>query len=188
MPGPGPGRNLAPTDYSALAEFLLGTAQAPARAFMAQAPKAPSSLGLLGDIHNAIDPVQAFGGYGGLMAMALPPGTGKLRAMPKPKSLPKDIEIKTIPNEFGGLKVQAIHTPTGKEIGYVRYRPAGDDFNWIDGMAVREDFQRKGINSAMMDTIKGHKAFAHTSPEGEAFLQGYAKKRGKDDLSWGPGG
>jgi hypothetical protein len=65
-------------NYQAMANQLMGwlgdATLAPARAYMAQAPKAPSSMGLLGDIHNAIDPVQAFGGYGGLAAMALPPG------------------------------------------------------------------------------------------------------------------
>ncbi len=57
-------------DYNALANFIFK----PAEWYNAQAPKAPPSMGIMGDIHNAIDPVQAFGGYGGLTAMALPPG------------------------------------------------------------------------------------------------------------------
>ena len=57
-------------DYKTLSSWLF----APADAYNAQAPKAPQSMGVMGQIHNAIDPVQAFGGYGGLMAMALPPG------------------------------------------------------------------------------------------------------------------
>jgi hypothetical protein len=63
-----------PLDWKSLTGLLGDLTLAPARAYMAEAPKAPLSMGLLGDIHNAIDPVNAFGGYGGLAAMALPPG------------------------------------------------------------------------------------------------------------------
>lgn len=69
-------------DYSTLAKWLLGNWDAPARAYMAPAPQAPPSMGLLGRIHNAIDPVNAMGGYGGLMAMALPPGKPVKMDMP----------------------------------------------------------------------------------------------------------
>lgn len=56
-------------DYRKMAEELF---LAPARAYMAQSPQAPQ--GLLGDVHRAIDPVNMFGGYGGLLAMGLPVG------------------------------------------------------------------------------------------------------------------
>ena len=74
MPTRAPGPPIA--DYGSLSEFLLG----PARAYAARPPQT-QSLGLLGDIHNAIDPAQAFGGYGGLLAMAVPPGSAKLPGM-----------------------------------------------------------------------------------------------------------
>jgi hypothetical protein len=72
-------------NYSQMANSLMRGAGnallAPARGYMQQAPQAPNSLGLLGQIHNAIDPVQAFGGYGGLLAMALPPGGVGMKPM-----------------------------------------------------------------------------------------------------------
>ena len=61
-------------DYQKMLDWLT----MPAQAYMAQSPKAPPSMGLLGQIHNAIDPVGLLGGYGGLAAMALPFGTPKM--------------------------------------------------------------------------------------------------------------
>lgn len=58
-------------DYRKMVEDLF---LAPAKGYLAQAPQAPKSMGLLGQIHNAIDPVNMLGGYGGLLAMGLPPG------------------------------------------------------------------------------------------------------------------
>lgn len=77
-------------DYRKMAEDLF---LAPARGWLSQAPKAPPSMGLLGDIHNAIDPVNVFSGYGGLLAMALPPGATapKLSGMRAPKKLYRGI-------------------------------------------------------------------------------------------------
>ena len=59
------------TDYWGMLKSL---ALAPANAMMAQPPKANLGGGLMEKLHNAIDPVQAFGGYGNMMAMALPMG------------------------------------------------------------------------------------------------------------------
>lgn len=59
------------TDYYSM---LRSAFLAPANAMMAQPPKANLGGGLLERLHNAIDPVQAMGGYGSLAAMALPPG------------------------------------------------------------------------------------------------------------------
>jgi len=96
------------TDYAAMVRGLLGDLSlAPARAYMAQAPKAPQSMGLLGQIHNAIDPVQAFGGYGGLAAMALPPGAPK-----RPVLAPA---IKIGDKIFAGKPGQ-IHADVGSEM------------------------------------------------------------------------
>lgn len=62
-----------PIDYTGPSMWDMLTA--PARG-MAAMPSEQNmeQLGLLGKIHKAIDPVQAFGGYGSLTAMALPPG------------------------------------------------------------------------------------------------------------------
>jgi hypothetical protein len=64
-------------DYNKMWEQLQGIlgdiALAPARGMMAQPPE-PQGMGILGEIHKAIDPVRAFGGYGNMAAMALPPG------------------------------------------------------------------------------------------------------------------
>jgi hypothetical protein len=65
-----------------MAGLLESAFTAPYRAMEAQAPQAPQSMGLIGRIHNAIDPVQAMGGYGGLLAMALPPGKPVKMDMP----------------------------------------------------------------------------------------------------------
>ena len=67
------------------ADITKEIALAPARAMAAQSPEIPetgSGLGnILLDMHRAIDPVGAFGGYGNMAAMALPPGAS--RATPK---------------------------------------------------------------------------------------------------------
>jgi hypothetical protein len=143
-----------------------------------------NSGGLLGNVASPMGPLKE----------GLPdnPMTGLEGAKPygggSSRAIPKDIELRTAPYEYGGMKISAVNKKTGEEVGYIRYRPTPKgDFNWIDGMAVRSDLQRQGINSAMMDKIKGHKAFAHTTPEGEAFLKSYSLTRPKDDLSWGPG-
>lgn len=59
------------TDYWGL---LSNAFTAPARGMTAMPPKANLGGGLLEMLHNKLDPVQAFGGYGALAAMALPPG------------------------------------------------------------------------------------------------------------------
>jgi hypothetical protein len=59
------------TDYNAMIRQLF---TAPARGMTAQPPKANLGGGMIEKLHNAIDPVQAMGGYGNLAAMALPPG------------------------------------------------------------------------------------------------------------------
>jgi hypothetical protein len=63
------------TDYNAMLRQLF---TAPARG-MTAAPQTGQLPGLLGRIHDAIDPVQAMGGYGNLAAMALPPGAPKVK-------------------------------------------------------------------------------------------------------------
>ena len=98
MPTRAPGPPIA--DYGSLAEFLLG----PARAYAARPPQT-QSLGLLGDIHNAIDPVQAFGGYGGLLAMATPFGAETPR--PAPPMLPESIQIARAKN-MGAAKPEEV--------------------------------------------------------------------------------
>ena len=61
-----------------LLQLLEKAALAPARGYLAQSPQADFGGGRLGNAltqaHKAIDPVNAMGGYGGLLAMALPPG------------------------------------------------------------------------------------------------------------------
>jgi hypothetical protein len=57
MPTRPPGNQ--PVDYGEMADLLL----APARLMTMQGPKMP---GMWGKIHDAIDPVQAFGGYGNM--------------------------------------------------------------------------------------------------------------------------
>jgi hypothetical protein len=64
------------TDYNAMIRQLF---TAPARAMTAQPPKANLGGGMIEKLHNAIDPVQAMGGYGNLAAMALPPGAPKVK-------------------------------------------------------------------------------------------------------------
>src|SRR3990167_10976222 len=65
-----------------LLKALERVALAPARGYLAQSPQANFGGGWLGNAltqaHKAIDPVNAMGGYGGLLAMALPPGTAKM--------------------------------------------------------------------------------------------------------------
>jgi hypothetical protein len=84
---------------------------APYRAMEAQAPKAPSSMGVLGDIHNAIDPVQAMGGYGGLLAMALPPGAPKGWTVKTTREHPmmgtREVSIYDANGEWKGLRSAA---------------------------------------------------------------------------------
>lgn len=69
-------------DYKKMVEELF---LAPAKAYSAQSPTANFGGGLLGNFltkaHQAIDPVNSLGGYGGLLAMALPPGAGKISGM-----------------------------------------------------------------------------------------------------------
>jgi hypothetical protein len=75
------------TDYSSLVKDLF---TAPARGMMAQPePVNANALAPQGSVgnwllkaHNALDPVQAMGGYGNLAAMALPPGA-PLKLPPK---------------------------------------------------------------------------------------------------------
>jgi hypothetical protein len=59
------------TDYNAMIRALF---TAPARGMTAQPPQANLGGGMIEKLHNALDPVQAMGGYGNLAAMALPPG------------------------------------------------------------------------------------------------------------------
>lgn len=66
-------------DYRKMVEELF---LAPARGWVAQSPEAPMQRlknegGLLGELAYSLDPVSAFGGYGGLAAMAFPPGSPK---------------------------------------------------------------------------------------------------------------
>jgi hypothetical protein len=65
------GQGQTSTQYTGPSMWDMVTA--PARG-MAAMPPDMAQLGLLGELHQAIDPVQAFGGYGNLAAMALPPG------------------------------------------------------------------------------------------------------------------
>jgi hypothetical protein len=74
------------TDYNAMIRQLF---TAPARAMTAQPPKANLGGGLLEKLHNAVDPVQALGGYGNMAAMALPPGAKANPALRLPQ-LAKD--------------------------------------------------------------------------------------------------
>jgi hypothetical protein len=64
------------TDYNAMIRQLF---TAPARAMTAQPPQANLGGGMIEKLHNALDPVQAMGGYGNMMAMALPPGVKPIR-------------------------------------------------------------------------------------------------------------
>jgi hypothetical protein len=81
------------TDYNAMIRALF---TAPARGMTAQPPKANLGGGMIEKLHNALDPVQAMGGYGNLAAMALPPGAPKM------------------PKMAGNFKT----TPDGKMVGY----------------------------------------------------------------------
>jgi len=70
-----------------MARWLLGNWDIPARAYFAQSPEPPKTNSLLGDMllkaHGLIDPVNSFGGYGGLLGMALPMGSAPKAALPE---------------------------------------------------------------------------------------------------------
>src|SRR5262245_18718314 len=84
---------------------------APARAMVAQ-PRKRNIPGILGRIHEAIDPVQAFAGYGGMLAMALHPG----RVAPAERLLGLDLTTTParIVNKTIGEGGYTVQLPTGK--------------------------------------------------------------------------
>lgn len=109
---------------------------APARVMAAQSASAPKELGFLGRLHDAIDPVKAFGGYGALGAMALP--MGRAVALPRPV-------IKRAP---GGAVIEQ-KTPSGANVTFDLYRSHGD------GVSVNLSFDALG---------SGTKKLPHGSP------------------------
>lgn len=64
-----------PEPYAGTMDTLKEIFLAPARGMSATPSHNLDALGIWGKIHKAIDPVQAFGGYGNIAAMALPGGT-----------------------------------------------------------------------------------------------------------------
>src|SRR3990167_8851162 len=94
-----------------LLKALERVALAPARGYLAQSPQADFGGGWLGNAltqaHKNIDPVNAMGGYGGLLAMALPPGRaiGPRKPVSKPSPLSLDEQIK-MASEAGYTKAQ----------------------------------------------------------------------------------
>jgi hypothetical protein len=90
------------TDYNAMIRALF---TAPARGMTAQPPQANLGGGMIEKLHNALDPVQAMGGYGNLAAMALPPGAAKI---PKTMPLAEFTEGRIRPSQttvdWGGVK------------------------------------------------------------------------------------
>lgn len=74
-------------DYSQMVNRLLGNWDAPARAYNALSPSVDFGGGFLGNFltkaHQAIDPVNAMGGYGGVLGAVVPPTVSAELNFPK---------------------------------------------------------------------------------------------------------
>lgn len=149
------------TDYNSLWKAMQEGFLAPARAYMAQSPKGPP--GLLGDIHRAIDPVNAFGGYGGLLAMAVPPGAGSpefsfrsagLSKVPAPTKGKIEVTPTTKQSEFqnqwGGTKALTVDGDT-KAIAQIYVSPNGVRIQHIETLP---GYRRKGYASRLVKSIQ----------------------------------
>lgn len=112
-------------DYRKMVEELF---LAPARGWVAQSPEAPMQRlknegGLLGELAYSLDPVSAFGGYGGLAAMALPPGaSGRL---PTKVMRLQDVDAKPFAVHVNPSPRKAHDLAKNSQSGFVR--TFGDD-------------------------------------------------------------
>jgi len=108
-----------------LQRTLWNAFTAPARA-MTYTPETPELPGLVGDIHRAIDPVQAFGGYGNAVSQAMFAG-------PMARTYNPRLNARAMQLEAAGETPQAVH----KQTGYLRGDHRGDT-KWRHEIADNE--------------------------------------------------
>jgi hypothetical protein len=144
---------------------LLDYFFAPGRAMMAQPPQT-QGLGLLGSIHRAIDPVKAFGGYGGLLAMALPPGAAK-----KPAIQPISIHDMHGGEMFG---TKSVVDAAGEPLSKADLSIWGDTI-WVKNIRTAAEHGRKGYAKALIDDLfrempNYRVQLSNMTPEGSGFF------------------
>lgn len=129
--------------------------EAPARAMTAGVRERSDRRygpGLLGDFFHKIDPVNVFGGYGGMLAMALPPGAAA--RLPKPRMTPKTLPKSGLLGGYPTTTPMRVMNKTKISGGYTVHLPTGSvpEEGLMIGKYANEDPRSLQVQSGLLSS------------------------------------